>query len=151
MEKNKNIDELIQQLKEFWENFKNVKDTLKKTKEKIEDFIKPFIDKYTKIEFEEYEKISLEDIIDWFKKHLEENPDLGKYALLLGDFKKLNENYSNFVKPKYIDSLKYRYLLIQGFYNEKFNKFEYYRLIATEYLEDEIANLLKEDGIVFFE
>jgi len=110
-----------------------------------------YIKDYPKIEFEEIEILSLEEIINWFKQELNKDQTRENYSLLIGDFKKLNENYAEFVKSKYLDKFKYPYLLIQGFYDEKTNKFVHYRLIATQYLEKELEDLLKENGVVFFE
>jgi len=120
---------------------------INKVKEHISDYAKDLIN----IAFEEVETLTKEDVIEWFKEELERDPELEKYSLLLGDLKKLNPDYKQLVRRKYLDEEKYPYLLIQGFFDEKFNKFVKYRLIAAEYVEDELESLLKDKGLVFFE
>ena len=118
---------------------------------KIWPYIDKYLKDYIKIAFADVETLTKEDVIEWFKEELERNPELERYSLLLGDFKKLNPDYKQLVRRKYLDEEKYPYLLIQGFFDEKFNKFVKYRLIAAEYVEDELESLLKDNGLVFFE
>jgi hypothetical protein len=95
---------------------------------------------------EDFENLTLEEIISWFKK---ENMNDTNTQPILVDLKK-EKQYKDFLK--YISPYKEEnFYFLQGFFDKKEQKLSKFRVITAQSVSEDLKEILSKESIIIFE